>query len=159
VAPWPGPARATRPWPAAEAVTYLADAYRRRSLTRYLSAADTAETTGVGGIARAMRDDPSRRPGTPRRLVGACAWAAAVGLVGLVLAAWSAMEVLVGAPDWFLPASAAVGLAGVASTVAALSIARRALTPWFLLGLATCALGAAVYLIQIADAARAVAAP
>lgn len=80
-------------------------------------------------------EDPA--PGG-RRIVGICAWNTALGLAGLAIALRGVAAILGGdAPDWYQPATAAVGLTGIALTLGALMLEKRPRLPWMLLGAAT----------------------
>lgn len=71
-------------------------------------------------------------------MLAVCAWATAIGLVGLGGAVRAVATVTAGAgPAWFERTFAAVGTAAVVLTAAALLTARWTRPPWFLLALAT----------------------
>jgi hypothetical protein len=140
--------------------TYVGDAY----------AGDTALTSGgtpalahdgePAGLARvtlAMRAPVDKPSPAPRRLVGLCAWAAAVGILGALIAVWAGIEFMLGAPAWFLPVAGAIGVTGVGLTVGAFFAARKPTVPWALLGGASCMLIAAVYVIVVAAQSVAIA--
>ncbi|MEV0396191.1 hypothetical protein [Polymorphospora rubra] len=73
-----------------------------------------------------------------RRMVGLCAWATALGLVGMAVALRGLYAILSGTdPVWYEPTLIVGGLAGITLTVGGfLSIQRRRL-PWLMLGGAT----------------------
>jgi hypothetical protein len=110
---WAGTSEAPLPWEARTAIR------RRRP----------------GGIRLPAPDDPA--PGLGRML-GVCAWAAALGVVGLAVAA-RALVALLGdeAPGWYEPTVLAGGVAGLALTAAAFLAVHHAWLPWALLSAAT----------------------
>jgi len=79
--------------------------------------------------------------------MGVCAWAAVLGGIGLVVGIRGLVGVLAAnPPGWYEPAISAVGLTGIAFTVAAfLTVQRRGL-PFALLGAATGVLAIALTL-------------
>ena len=92
--------------------------------------------------------DPAPRPA---RMVGLCAWAAALGLIGLPIAGRSSVAIMMGsAPGWFEPVVVAVGLAGIAMTSAAFAGIHRERVPWRLLTAATVTLVVNLALVLIA---------
>jgi len=76
--------------------------------------AHDGEPAGLARVTLAMRPD-TKQPPAPGRLVGLCAWAAVIGIIGLVLAIRSAFAIISGAPGWFAPLAAIVGLIGFSS--------------------------------------------
>lgn len=105
----------------------------------------TAARTGIAKVFRLPGwDDPA--PPTAR-LVAMCAWATALGVVGLAVAVRGLMAILGGtAPTWYESTVVGTGLAGIGLTVGAfMSIQRRRL-PWFMLAAATIPLIATVVL-------------
>lgn len=107
------------------------------------------EPAGLARVTLAMRPEPSRPP-APGRLIGLCAWAAGVGMIGVIIALWAGITQLAGAPTWFLPTAGGIGLAGVCATMGAFVTARRHRTPWALLSAATLALIVASIVIAVA---------
>jgi hypothetical protein len=108
-------------------------------------------TPDRAGLAKVFRlhgwDDPA--PPTSR-LLAMCAWAAALGVVGMAVAVRGLMAIMGGtAPTWYESALVGAGLVGIGLTVGAfMSIQRRRL-PWFMLAAATLPLiGAVVLTIQ-----------
>ena len=119
---------------------------RWRSLGRRPQAA-----TGAGAHARAERfniasvfqlpgtHDPSPDNG---QLIGICAWAMGLGVVGLLIALRGLVGIVSGhAPDWYEPALIGVGMAGILFTVLAFLAIQRRYVPWIMLALATIPLG------------------
>jgi hypothetical protein len=81
------------------------------------------------------------------RLAAMCAWAGALGLLGLAVGVRGLMGIMGGAaPTWYEPAMVGVGLVGIGLTVGAfMSIQGRRL-PWIMLAAATVPLIAAIVL-------------
>jgi hypothetical protein len=82
---------------------------------------------------RATSDEPRLR-----QLVGVCVWAAVIGGVALI----TAIRAIIGAisatpPSWYEPWVIAVGLGGLALTVAAFVTVNRRWAPFALLGAAS----------------------
>ena len=90
---------------------------------------------------RERAQEPPPTPGAPGTgvLVALCVWAAALALSGLLVGV-AALATMPAAPGWFSPTVIAVGLAGIATTAAALVAAHRPRLPWLLLGAGTAAL-------------------
>ncbi|HYN94026.1 MAG TPA: hypothetical protein VES42_09285 [Pilimelia sp.] len=89
----------------------------------------------AGALRLPGPDDPAPTAG---RLLGMCAWAAALTMVGLAVAARAMVAMLTGhAPDWYEPTVIAAGLAGMALTAAAFLSVHRPWLPWVLLAAAT----------------------
>jgi hypothetical protein len=79
----------------------------------------------------------------PQRVIGMCAWAAVLGLLGLVVAARALWAIMTGlAPGWFEPAAIGSGLAGIGLTVAGFTAIHRRYLPWAMLAAASAALAA-----------------
>lgn len=100
------------------------------------------------GIARVFRLPGSDDPAPPNsKLVGMCAWATGLGIVGLLVATRALLALWRSdPPNWYEPSFIAVGLAGIGLTVGAfMSIQRRRL-PWIMLTLATIPLIASIVL-------------
>ena len=108
--------------------------------------AHDGEPAGLARVTLAMRPD-TKQPPTPGRLVGLCAWAAVIGIIGLVLAIRSAFAIISGAPGWFAPLAAIVGLIGFSSTLGAFVTARWRIAPWALLGVASLTIIVALILV------------
>jgi hypothetical protein len=129
--------------------TYVADSFAGDATmtsggTPFL--AQDGEPAGLARIALAMRKSDSKLPPAPRRLVGLCAWAAAVGALGVIIAIWAGIIDVMGTPAWFLPTAGFVGIAGVGATMGAFVTARQPRVPWMLLSGATLALIIAIIL-------------
>jgi hypothetical protein len=75
-------------------------------------------------------DDP--HPGTARVLLMAI-YAALLGLAGIGVGLRGVIAVLGGAPGWYVPVLAVIGLIGVALAVGAFLSVHRRLLPWVLL--------------------------
>jgi hypothetical protein len=76
-------------------------------------------------------------------VIGTCAWAAVLGLVGLVVAARSLWAIMAGlAPGWFEPAVIGAGLVGIGLTVAGFTAIHQRYLPWALLAAASAVLAA-----------------
>lgn len=81
--------------------------------------------------------DPAPGPG---RLLGVCVWAAALGLLGLPVAARTAVALATGAPAWLGPVMTTVGVLGITVTGAAFAAIHHRNLPWKLLAAASVAL-------------------
>ena len=108
--------------------------------------ANDGEPAGLARVTLAMRPE-TKQPPAPGRLVGLCAWAAVIGIIGLVLAIRSAFAIIAGAPAWFAPLAAIVGLIGFSSTLGAFVTARWRIAPWALLGVASVTIIVALILV------------
>jgi hypothetical protein len=108
--------------------------------------ANDGEPAGLARVTLAMRPE-TKQPPAPGRLVGLCAWAAVIGIFGLVLAIRSGFAVVAGAPGWFAPIAALDGVIGFASTLGAFVTARWRLVPWLLLGVASITIIVALVLV------------
>jgi hypothetical protein len=106
--------------------------------------AHDGEPAGLARVTLAMRPAAQKIPPAPRRLVGLALWAAALGILGVMLGIRDLIGLFTTAPSWFLPEVSVVAVIGVALTMGAFLTARARIVPWVLLGLATCALGANV---------------
>ncbi len=140
--------------------TYVADTYDG-DMTATSGGTPTlahdGEPAGLARVTLAMQPTEEQVAPAPGRLVGLCSWAAAVGILGAIIAVWAGIVQLTGPPAWFLPTAAVLGIAGVGLTVAAFFTARQRIIPWALLGLATCTLGAAIFVIITAATPVAIA--
>jgi hypothetical protein len=84
----------------------------------------------------------------PQRLIGMCSWAAALGLLGLMVAARALWALMTGlAPDWFEPAVIGVGLLGIGLTAAGFTAIHRRYLPWGLLTAASATLVATTTMV------------
>lgn len=72
-----------------------------------------------------------------RRLIGASAWALALGSCGLVLGVIAMIRLMGEVPGWFEPSFVAAGVVGLALIIAAFVTVRFRLVPWVLLGAST----------------------
>jgi hypothetical protein len=132
--------------------TYVADTFIGDATTTSGGApflAQDGEPAGLARITLAMRKSDGKLPPAPRRLVGLCAWAAAVGVLGVIVAIWAGITDLMGTPTWFLPTAGIIGIAGVGATMGAFVTARRPRVPWVLLAGATLTLIIAIILTAI----------
>jgi hypothetical protein len=78
----------------------------------------------------------------PARMLGVCAWATALGVVGVGVALRALVALLAGqTPGWFEPTITIAGLLGIGLTAAAFAAVHRRRLPWALLGAATLMLG------------------
>jgi hypothetical protein len=147
--PMNGAVNGAIPHPRSTSGTYVADTYSG-DLTATSGGtpalANDGEPAGLARVTLAMRPAPVPPP-APGRLVGICAWAAAIGIVGLILAIRSGYAVLSGAPGWFFPLALITGLSGFATTVAAFFSTTHRRRPWILLGYASATLVVALILI------------
>jgi hypothetical protein len=86
-----------------------------------------------------LRRSATQFPGPPSgRMLALCAWATAIGILGLAVAAWALAAVATGAtPSWYEPALAVVGTTAVVLTAGAFATVRWVRLPWLMLGLAT----------------------
>jgi hypothetical protein len=107
------------------------------------------EPAGLARVTLAMRP-PRKESPAPRRLVGLCSWAAAIGILGLIMAIRAAVAVMVGTASWYVPAVSIIAVVGVAATMGAFLAARARMLPWVLLGAATTALAASLVLTSFA---------
>jgi hypothetical protein len=108
--------------------------------------ANDGEPAGLARVTLAMRPETKQAP-APGRLIGLCAWAAVIGIAGLVLAIRSAFAIIAGAPGWFAPIAALDGVIGFVSTLGAFATARWRLVPWVLLGVASITIIVALVLV------------
>jgi hypothetical protein len=113
--------------------------------------AHDGEPAGLARVTLALQPPAEKLTPAPGRLIGLCSWAATIGVLGAIIAVWAGFEFLIGAPAWFLPTAATMGIVGVGLTVGAFFTAREPVIPWTLLGLASCMLGAAALTIVLAS--------
>lgn len=86
-----------------------------------------------------------------RQMLGVCAWAALLGIVGLVVGIRGFVADLMEAvPGWYLPAMAGVGAVGIGLTVGAFATVHRRRMPYVLLGAATVTLAYGILLTATA---------
>jgi hypothetical protein len=89
----------------------------------------------AAGLRLPAPDDPAPATG---RMLGVCAWAALLGLVGLAVAGRALVAVLAGqAPTWYEPTVLLGCVLGIALTAAAYLTVHHAWLPWALLAAAT----------------------
>ncbi|HEX6075595.1 MAG TPA: hypothetical protein VFZ32_10075 [Micromonosporaceae bacterium] len=70
-----------------------------------------------------------------RHLVGLCAWAAAVTLLGIAVGLWVMIRLMsYGTPEWYEPVIVLTGLAGVGLEIAAFVNVDKGTLPWALMG-------------------------
>ncbi len=70
-----------------------------------------------------------------RHLMGLCAWAAAVTLLGLAVGIWVMIQLMShGIPGWYEPVIVLTGLAGVGLEIAAFVNMDKGNLPWALMG-------------------------
>jgi len=123
--------------------TYVADSFTgdiTATMGGSPALAHDGEPAGLARITMAMRNPTRRESPAPKRLVGLSVWAAALGVLGTMLAIRAGIGVLAGAPRWYFPTASLIGVAGVGLTMGAFVTAREKTLPWILLGLSTCAL-------------------
>jgi hypothetical protein len=82
-------------------------------------------------------DDPAP---TLRHLATVCAWAAVLGLGGMIVALRAFVGLVADHRGWYGPTVITIGLVGLASTIGAFASVHRRRTPIILLSLATVAL-------------------
>lgn len=82
-----------------------------------------------------------------RQMLSVCAWAAVLGIAGLVVGFRGFVAALMHqTPSWYEPMIGGVGALGIILTVAAFVSVHRRHTPYLLLGAATVVLGYAIFL-------------
>jgi hypothetical protein len=70
-----------------------------------------------------------------RHLMGLCAWAAAVTLLGLAVGIWVMIRLMsFGIPGWYEPVIVLTGLAGIGLEIAAFVNMDKGNLPWALMG-------------------------
>jgi hypothetical protein len=81
---------------------------------------------------------PHDPPPDTHRMIGICAWAAVLGLIGLAIAGRALVALVMSAPPgWYEPTVVLVGLLGMGLTAAAYLAVYHPRLPWALLGAAT----------------------
>jgi hypothetical protein len=123
--------------------TYVADSFTgdiAATMGGTFALAHDGEPAGLARVTMAMREPVRKESPAPRRLVGLASWAAILGILGAILAIRDGVGIMIGAPAWFFPTVAAIGIIGVCLTMGAFLTARARTVPWLLLGLASCAL-------------------
>jgi hypothetical protein len=123
--------------------TYVADSFTgdiAATIGGTFALAHDGEPAGLARVTMAMRVPVRKEPPASRRLVGLACWAAVLGILGAILAIRAGVGVMIGAPSWYFPAAAGIGVVGVVLTMGAFVTARARIIPWTLLGLASCAL-------------------
>jgi len=106
----------------------------------------SADPAGLSSVTGAFRRPTLNRPGPPLRvLAGLAGWAAALGVVGLLVGVRGLVAILVGGiPGWYEPTLIIFGLVGIGLTSAAFVTVQRRPLPWILLGAGTAALLASI---------------
>ncbi|OLB77463.1 MAG: hypothetical protein AUI14_16140 [Actinobacteria bacterium 13_2_20CM_2_71_6] len=99
----------------------------------------TADPAGLSSVTGAFRRPVlTRRGPSLRRLAGLAGWAAALGVVGLLVGVRALIAILVTKPPhWYEPTLITMGLVGIALTAGAFLTIQRRYVPWALLGLST----------------------
>jgi hypothetical protein len=123
--------------------TYVADNFTgdvAATMGGTFALAQDGEPAGLARVTMAMREPVRSDSPAPGRLIGLAGWAAALGILGAILAIRAGIGMLVGAPSWFFPTETAIGIVGVGLTMAAFLTARIKNLPWLLLGFASTAL-------------------
>ncbi len=113
--------------------------------------AQDGEPAGLARVTFAMRAQAERLPPAPRRLVGLCSWAAAVGLLGIIVGIRAVVVMLVGAASWFPLTAGVIGIIGVGATMGAFVTARHQHVPWALLSVSSLTLIAATIVTSAAS--------
>ena len=98
--------------------------------------AQPAGAPGLSSVTGAFRRPNFSRPGPdPRRLAGLAGWAAALGLVGLVVGVRGLIAIIIGGiPGWYEPTLIVMGLVGIGLTAGAFITVQHGRLPWILLG-------------------------
>jgi hypothetical protein len=114
----------------------------RGRLARALALGVAARVAVADRFRLPASNDPAPQPG---RMLGVCAWATALGFVGVGVALRALVALLAGrTPAWFEPTITTVGMVGIALTTAAFASVHRNRLPWALLGASTVTLGVAL---------------
>lgn len=133
--------------------TYVADSFSgdvAATMGGTFALAHDGEPAGLARVTLAMRQPMRKESPAPRRLVGLCSWAAAVGILGVILALRAIVAVIVGTPAWYLPTAGLIALVGIVATMGAFLTARAQMIPWALMGVATTALLANLIAVMFA---------
>ena len=136
----------------ADTHTSAIDERRASGVTRRLpGAAPAADLTGDDGSIAFEADSSvaviTRPEPRLRQLMGVCAWAAVLGVIGLTVGIRGFFAELLGeAPSWYEPSMIIVGIVGIGLTVGAFVTVHRRFVPYALLAVSTVALGYAVVL-------------
>ncbi|MGH3712896.1 MAG: hypothetical protein ACRDT4_05470 [Micromonosporaceae bacterium] len=86
-----------------------------------------------------------------RHLVGLCAWAAGLTLIGLLVGLWAMLRLMsYDTPGWFEPIIVLTGLSGIGLAIASFVTIDRKTTPWALMGGSTAVLILAIILTATA---------
>ncbi len=99
-----------------------------------------AGTTGVSTVTGVFRRPtiPRQRGPKLRTLAGLAAWAAALGLGGLVMGIRGLIIIIATRPPhWYEPTMIVMGLVGIALTAGAFLTVQHRHAPWALLGLSS----------------------
>ena len=76
-------------------------------------------------------------PPASRHLAWVCAWAALIGLTGMVVAVRAFIGLIYEERGWYLPVLVVIGLTGMGSTIGAFASVHRRRLPLILLGVAS----------------------
>ncbi|WP_213454467.1 hypothetical protein [Rhizomonospora bruguierae] len=124
------------------------------------AAGDTGagRSAGTGGLTPGQRPYAMLRlPGIhdpaphPHRLLGMCAWATALGVVGLAVAVNAMFTIIADtAAWWFQPAVVSAGLVGIGLAAGAFMAVHRRRLPWLMLAAATAMLALTIALASAA---------
>jgi hypothetical protein len=112
----------------------------QRAAARLRRAAGTAGRLAdeLGGLFRLPGEKDPAPP--PRRIAGICAWAAGLGIVGLIAGLLAVIAMLAGAGSWYPPTILIIGIGGILCTIGALASVHRRRLPWVMLGAASAAM-------------------
>ncbi len=96
----------------------------------------TPDPAGLSSVTGAFRRPAAPRGGPKlRTLAGLAGWAAALGVVGLVVGIRGLVAILVGkVPHWYEPTLITMGLVGIALAAAAFLTVQYRYVPWAMLG-------------------------
>jgi hypothetical protein len=99
----------------------------------------TPDPAGLSSVTGAFRRPVLRQRGPQlRTLAGLAGWAAALGVIGLVVGIRGLFVILVSKPPhWYEPTLIIMGLVGIALTAAAFLTVQYKHVPWILLGLSS----------------------
>ena len=112
----------------------------------------SADPAGLSSVTGAFRRPVLRQRGPKlRKLAGLAGWAAALGVVGLVVGIRGLLVIMVSKPPhWYEPTLITMGLIGIALTAAAFLTVQYRQVPWILLGLGSAVLLASVIVTNAA---------